>query len=677
MRLDYFGAALGALDAPTHARFVLVAGAVPRALQMLLEGTADQAALENALDRAARQPSLTVSLRGAKRIGALLDLPSALALVLAGLPSWSQQLAAQGPRSVALSGAPLDMPSAAILQHLCALPEVSDAWFELAAPGASLWEWPLRVGVPRAEADLWNELANARYAELFNVEPVGEDDRIVDLLISRSDLAEALGDVPGARTVADAVLLLGSGREATGRISSDIGALALRYHAGAVGLCEIPDDGELQPWFQVLVRELSHNRGLPGALFSAREADQRRWEGGNPAAADFPAPTLFADPRFIAATFIADDARRLAVQLEHAPNDSLIALDASVLGPLGLDDRLDRVRDIGRSLKLQLTGLAWTNEGGDATSLVRMRRELERRLGRIDTATPVAPQARRAAVRDARATYSAFDEDYFDRVLPDESTAAAKQPEARDQRFVQALVLARGATAAPAEVLHLAPDTDYRLRVHIGADRGGSHVRADEPLDETQLPDRPEGHYLTLAWVPLSSAADALGGRALPAPESSAVYLPTAGDSTPAEFTLRCGERPSDFRARLLVLHENRVLQTLLMTTDSEGRSQLRVENLYVSGFTSASVGAPADIAFVVNDNPAGISGITTVAGGSVSFQEPAGMKASLQSLRRAVASNVVVSVGDEDATLASEANLQLMRLLAKHGSSILGRSQL
>ena len=163
-----------------------------------------------------------------------------------------------------------------------------------------------------------------------------------------------------------------------------------------------------------------------------------------------------------------------------------------------------------------------------------------------------------------------------------------------------------------------------------------------------------------------------MAGSRLPAPESATVHLPASGDSSAAEFTLRCGERPADFRARLLVLHENRVLQTLLMTADAEGRCALNEENRYVPGFASASPGTPADIAFVINDSPAGVSGITAIAGDVVSFEEPEGLKQSLQSLRKAVAANVVVSVGDEDAALGSAANLQLMKLLAKHGASIL-----
>lgn len=711
MRFEYLGAAMAGLDDGQQARFVLVAGAVPRALQALLEGQSDEPALAKALDRAAAAPQLAVALPGAKRIAAMLELAPVRARVLAGLPVWWQRLAAAGPRSVAVSGAARSVPSAPLAAHLAAVPGVSDVWFELAAPGASLWEWPLRVGVPREDAGLLLELKGARYGELFCIEPVGDDDRIVDLLVRRGGLDDALAAVPGARTIADAVLLLGAGAPDAAGTQAGLGVLAARYHAGAVGLCAVAD-GEVLPWFQSLVRELSHNRGLPAALFSARLAEARRYEGGDPAIGDFPVPVLSGDPRFIAGTFIADAAGRLAAQLQAAPKEASVELDGGVLGNLGLDPRLARVRQIGRALKSQLPALGWTNEGGDARSLVRVRRALESALGRIDTAGPAAPPAMRAPAPAPAPAPASPDDGFAMSPPPDDLPMAAPPPEdappmapppaaatppdagalapdarepagmppdavPRDPRYVQALVQRHGAPAVPdATPVRLASDTDYRVRVHIGADRGGPQVRANVALDETRLPDQPEGHDLTLAWVPLSPARDGAGKRTLPPPVSAVIHLPRAGDSTAVEFDLRCGAQPADFRARLLVLHENRVLQTLLMTADAAGACALREENRYVPGFASASAGTPADIAFVINDSPAGVSGITTVAGGAVSFDEPEGMKASLQSLRKAVAANVVVSVGDEDATLGSEANLKLMRLLAKHGASILGLLQ-
>lgn len=689
MRWGEFGAAVAGLDAAQQARFLLVAGAVTRPLQGLLEERGAEAALEQALERAAQRPHLSVSLPGAQRIGRLLQRSPLRAWVLDGLSRWSWRLAASGPRSVSVSGALRGLAHDALVHQLCALPEVHDAWFELEAPGASLWEWPLRIGVPAGDGLLVQALGQARYGELFTVEAIGFGDSIVDLLICREGVDDALFLVPPSRTIADALLLLGAPAPDGVPLAEGVQALAARYHAGAVGVCSV-ELREVVPWFQALVRELSHNRGLPASLSTAGRAEQRRWEGGDPAAGDFPAPVLFGDPCFIAGTFIADDARRLASRLEQAPRDVSIEIREAGLDPLQLDDRLARVRDVGRALKSWLPGLGWTNEGGDATALVRMRRALEGHLGRIETAAPVAPprdlrpspwpggHAMAPPPDDLPMAAPPDGDDMAPPPVPAPSPDTSPGPAVRDPRYVQALVLPRSPDAAGDEtaVTHLQPDTDYRLRVHIGADLGGPQVRANLALDESQLPDRPEGHDLTLAWVPMSPAHAAGGEVALPAPESAVIHLPATGDSTAAEFTLRCGENPAGFRARLLVLHENRVLQTLLMTADAEGRCALREENRYVPGFASASEGTPADIALVINDNPAGVSGITAIAGARVSFQEPAGLKASLASLRKAVASNAVVSVGDEDAALDSPANLQLMRLLAKHGATILGTLQ-
>ena len=100
------------------------------------------------------------------------------------------------------------------------------------------------------------------------------------------DLDDALATVPGARTVADAVLLLGEADGDDARLKDGIAALASRYHAGAVGLCAVAE-GEEQAWFQALVRELydASRNAKPRRVFNdiarAAVAAERSGAGGN------------------------------------------------------------------------------------------------------------------------------------------------------------------------------------------------------------------------------------------------------------------------------------------------------------------------------------------------------------------------------------------------------------
>ena len=684
MQHDYFGPAVAGFDDTRLAQWLVVAGAAPLELQALLEGHGDAGRFEQALDKAGARDAVAVSLAGARRIAQMMDRAPVRDRVVAALPAWWARLAARRAPTVSITGAVAKLDRQWLARLLAADGVAGAVWFPLRGAGTGLWEWPLRIGVPAGANDLFTALSTARYGELFTVERIGTQDSIVDLLVLPGELHQAVDTVPAARTVADAVLVLGDTHNTPARTAANLDAVAARYRSGAVALCGVASD-QVQPWFQALVRELSHNHGLPVALFTARRAQQRLMENGPADADDFTPPVLAGSAGFFAGTFIADAARRLAAHLQQGDEEARVALDGGLLSGLGLDPGLDRVRDIGRELTVRLPGYPWINEGGDATQLVRIRRALEQQLGRIDTAAPSPVPSASYPGQDWKLQSPPPDEGFAMSAPPDEPAAMPPPPpddavaspapddrRARDElRYVHARVAPPDAPPPSAEPVRLQPDAVLAVHVHIGADRGRIG-RANVALDETSLPESETGHDLTIAWVPLTEALDAAGGRARPTPETATLHLPPLGDSATVVFTLRCGASPAQFRARLVVLHENRVLQTLMLTAADDGSCSLVQENRYAPGFTSGSAGVPADIAFVVNDDPQGVSGLTAIAGASVSFHEPAGLKASLAALRKAVAANVVAAVGAEDERLGSDDNLQLMRRLAKHGATIL-----
>lgn len=254
-----------------------------------------------------------------------------------------------------------------------------------------------------------------------------------------------------------------------------------------------------------------------------------------------------------------------------------------------------------------------------------------------------------------------------------EPPAPGPVPEPREVRHVQARILPLDVSPgdAPPEPVALAADTDYRLLVHIGVDRGGPFIVASEALDETSLPESPEGHVLKIVYCPLSPALDPQGERSIPPPTQASVRLPASGDSAPVAFVLRCGALPRAFRARVIIAHANRVLQTLVLAVDEAGLPRLRPENAFSPTLASPGAEAPADLAFVVNDSPDGASGLATLLPGAVSFLEPDGLKESIRHMRVALSTGVASDVGD-DVTLGSDANLRMMVLLANHGAMIL-----
>lgn len=699
MQRDYFGQGLSGLDDPTLARCVVIAGAVSGPVAAWLEGRSEQSDVEAALGKAlgdVREPILRVRLNAAKKLADLWLLAPVRQRFLDALPAlWS---AGPGARSVALavSGGPAKFDRAWLATLLPMAGDVRSVLFESPQPGAGKWEWPLRVGVPATQAGYQMQAAlRDIFRHLQQVELLEAQDAIVDLLLLPESLPHAPALPSGGRVVADAVLVLGERSGTPGAAMADLDALTQRYRSGLAGSVVVPQE-RWTGWFEDVIRELAHNRALPDVLFQRYAADRQRHPG-------MPAPLLLGDLDFVASTRIEDAAVRLAKTIEAGHAGRAIRLDPQLLDHLRLDPATASIGELAEQLKLRLPHFQWNREDHEASGVVALRRALEDELGRLDTRTHARPSPPRMSAPPEMAAPPGGDGDAvaapapaapapapspgmagseppgFDDALemsapPDElAEAAPPGDDAREPRHLQARFFALPATAAAPEKLERLPrDADCRMHAHIGIPRRESTVVAPERLDERLLPDSDTGHDLALVYCPLTVVTDGQGDRTIPPPQRHVVHLPPAGDSTPADFTVNCGPEPARFRARLVVLHENRVLQTLMLTCRADGMPSLDPENAYAPALQSPSAGVPADIAFVVNDNPQGVSGVAAMTPGGASFLEPEGLKESIRQMRLALSKAVVAAVGEEDARLDAEGNLKLMRLLANHGAAIL-----
>lgn len=680
MQSEYFGEGLAGLDDPTLARCVVIAGAVSGPVRAWLEGRGEQDAVEAALARVlgdAPEPVLHVRLTAAKKLSDLWLLAPVRQRFLDALPAlWR---AGPGARSAALavSGGPARFDRAWLSALLPAAGDVRSVLFESPQPGAGKWEWPLRVGVPATRAGHQLQLAlRDIFRHLQQIELLDGQDAIVDLLLMPDALHHAPSLPTGGRVVADAVLVLGPRAGASGAAMADLGALVQHYRSGLAGSVVVPQE-RWQSWYEDLVRELAHNHALPDVLFQRHAADLRRHPGT-------PAPLLLGDLDFVASTRIEDAAGRLARTLETGHAGRAILLDPGLLDHLRLDPATASTGELVEQLKARLPHFEWQREDDEARGMVELRRALEEQLGRLDTRTrarppppkmaaPPPPAAPAPMPEMSGAEPPGFDDAPAMSAPPDElAEAAPPGDDAREPRHVQAQFFALPATAAPVKLERLPRDADCRMHAHIGIPRRESTVVASERLDERLLPDNDNGHDLILVYCPLTAVTDGQGDRTIPPPQRQVVHLPPTGDSTPADFTVNCGPEPARFRARLIVLHENRVLQTLRLTCRADGAPSLDPENVYAPALQSPSAGTPADIAFVVNDSPQGVSGVAAMTPGGASFLEPEGLKESIRQMRLALSRAVVAAVGEEDARLDAEDNLKLMRLLANHGAAIL-----
>lgn len=238
-----------------------------------------------------------------------------------------------------------------------------------------------------------------------------------------------------------------------------------------------------------------------------------------------------------------------------------------------------------------------------------------------------------------------------------------KTNDAAKSARVQAVLLADGR-----QVNSLRPDQEAALRIWISPFLSDSVVHANRefPLDELG----PEGyHELQLAFIPLKGTPN----RGEPQLQSRTFVMST-GELPPVDFKVVTGSDGDEYRARLLVIHRNRVVQSILFTVViseialTEPHLQLLVENDVKPDLSYLRNGSPFDLSLVLNHNDEDQAGVIAVRPNRVSFREPEGnFKTSLDSIRTILWS--LNSAWDPNEEYDPEHLEEQLRDLARHGN--------
>jgi len=211
-----------------------------------------------------------------------------------------------------------------------------------------------------------------------------------------------------------------------------------------------------------------------------------------------------------------------------------------------------------------------------------------------------------------------------------------------EERFVQCFVAKSSSSSKP--VKRLLARQNYLARIFIGSEVDERTLRADTAFDESQLPPSETGHDLQVAFCPLDTSA--APDQILPG-QVQTIHLPKAGPSSVAEFSFATHASGLAFRVRVLILHHNRILQTLMLSTPQTGADlALRQENRLSPAFASSACEPAADLAIVVNDSPAGVPGITTLANGAATFSEPAGLDVLVKTIEDLLSDTNISTAG-------------------------------
>lgn len=622
------------LHGPDLARFIVLAGAAPMEVGDVVRGTADWGVLGAAVAAARLEAEpgwLRLDLAGA------VDAGNALASV-ADLPRWLRGLHAAWQALAPARGwcglveqAPADADWLALTHLLRRDAPMEALVFDQFRPDVAALDWPMRVGLPATPAG--RQLRQGLTAEAWThplAQVVGPRTRgPVDVLVWPSSLAQALAAARrGGARPASVVLVMGGTGRLQGPLSAALEELAHHLEAAVVAVHphQPPAASQALP---ALLAELAHNTPWPLALQRAL---------GTP---DAP-PVVLADLRFALENRPVDVALRLAEHLVDLPGEAAL----------------------GHDLRARAAQPFWRHESGGATELAQLRADVERRHGPLDL-------RRRPWSREAMAM--AAPPDGLESARGIDAVVTPPEPEDPARHVKFNLLPLDPLAPVPSEPL-LLPGSDHRLQVFIAEWAAQAHATAATALDERWLDEREEGHELSIVYCPLSPVERGGSAPTLMAPTSTTLHLPRRGASQRVTFLLRCGADPSEFRARLIVLHANRVLQTLLLTTSAGQRLGLSVENRYTPGFDSPSADAPADLSFVINESPQGRHGLATIEKGAVSFIDPPGLHTSIDFMRDALGAAFKKEVASKAQAIDRPETLGLMRTLANHGAAILDR---
>jgi hypothetical protein len=232
------------------------------------------------------------------------------------------------------------------------------------------------------------------------------------------------------------------------------------------------------------------------------------------------------------------------------------------------------------------------------------------------------------------------------------------------ERFIQAGLLDERKHEARA----LRTDALHEIAVWVGPEQRGQ-LTAGEAFPEHELPPGGE-HRLTVVLTEPNLLDEPMVGE---------IVLPERGSSTKCSFWLRTSDAEGRLAARVAILHEGRVLQTVLLEAAilADGRAptedvEFRVKaEAAVRPFAGLDRRTRFDVAFVVNHTTNGESRGTAVAGEQADVFDPTGLDKKFREIRARLEEAVVAGQGFD--SLEGDDTRELLVFLARQGALIRG----
>jgi hypothetical protein len=410
-----------------------------------------------------------------------------------------------------------------------------------------------------------------------------DDAEHCDVLFFGGSLRQALAQVltQPARLRA-ACLVVPGGMGVPWEEAQQMKALLLQA-TGASGMVILEKpEAQRRDWLVALVEGLSHNLTLDVAL--------ARLESG---AAHY----LFASPRLLAQALLANVARTLSGRLADMP------------GSVNLDVAPVALQQLGQGT------LKGVNMPGptpaELAGLIASGLESYQYAGESHEATGISGVEQSVA-----------------RAVQEGAMPAA------ERRYIQARVFETPLKAKEVRGgLH--SDTDYLTDVRVGPQEAGWLAPPSKNIfPDWELPEYEQGHLLTVVFSEPQHA---------PQPQVQRIFLPRKGASTTCRFYFHTLARESSFDARIMLLYENRVLQTARLRagvqpgTDGSRtgkRLRMEIEAALRPGLAGLEDRRHFDLALLVNESNDGQHRLTEVSGEQARLVTLDGLKEAIDELR-------------------------------------------
>jgi len=393
------------------------------------------------------------------------------------------------------------------------------------------WNWPLRVACLNEPASrrLCEQLASSWGGSLLSrVSLIEVDGEACDILVFPGSLRDAaarlLNDPMSVR--ASCVAILGGMQEAWHQAQPLKIILQQETRAAGIYLANIPEKNHLT-WFNALIEELSHNQPLNASL---HRATLRALPGQ-----EYFLSLLFTNAQLLqdsqlgaVAKNLIDELSNLA-QVESPPvfspggipggGVSGIDLPPEAAGPLGLQPGNYPSSLLVEKLGERVDQFRYDQESREASGLAHLSNSLQ----------AYESSARNPNVEPRWIQAQVFDLGSPEKPLPLTRVLRGGAPHALDVRI------------GPQDTEWLAPPTTAIF-------------------PEWMLPESAVGHILKVVFSEPNHA---------PEPQVQTITLPPrSGPSTTCRFHFQTRGDVSEFEGRIIILHENRVLQTALFRAE-------------------------------------------------------------------------------------------------------------